>query len=177
VDDLAAPEVRDLLASAREEMDRQADLRAVLVVLRRKNGTTFPALVLPQVFHDSQGELVGGFSVVIELATIQTAKPIGPMGGTDLRCELGRIAMELQTLGIAAGTGNGTSISFDHATLRDLTSREREVLLALLSGDRVSVIAKQLFISPHTVRNHLKAMFRKLGVSSQSELISHVRGL
>ena len=58
-----------------------------------------------------------------------------------------------------------------------LSTRETEVLSLLLSGQRVPSIAGQLHISPHTVRNHLKSMFRKLEVSTQAELIERVRSL
>jgi DNA-binding CsgD family transcriptional regulator len=37
-------------------------------------------------------------------------------------------------------------------------------------------IASTLGISPHTVRNHLKAVFRKLGVHSQEALLELLRG-
>ena len=59
----------------------------------------------------------------------------------------------------------------------DLTSRELEVVRLLLSNGRVSSIAKQLGISPHTVRNHLRSIFRKLGVHSQVELIRELTSL
>lgn len=52
-----------------------------------------------------------------------------------------------------------------------LTSRELEIVRLLLSNGRVSSIADWLSISPHTVRNHLRSIFRKLGVHSQVELI------
>jgi len=55
--------------------------------------------------------------------------------------------------------------------LAELSPREREVLHWALAGDRPAAISKRLFISPHTVRNHLKAIFRKLRVHSQIELI------
>jgi DNA-binding CsgD family transcriptional regulator len=38
-------------------------------------------------------------------------------------------------------------------------------------------LAGELHISPHTVRNPLKSMFRKLEVSTQAELIERVRNL
>lgn len=38
-------------------------------------------------------------------------------------------------------------------------------------GDRVSTIATKLVVAPATVRNHLKAIFRKLEVRSQTELM------
>ena len=53
----------------------------------------------------------------------------------------------------------------------ELSSREREVARALLSGYRVTTIARHLFLSPSTVRNHLSSMFHKVGVVSQAELI------
>ncbi|MCB0997950.1 MAG: hypothetical protein KDB40_01535 [Acidimicrobiales bacterium] len=56
-----------------------------------------------------------------------------------------------------------------------LTSKEQEIVLLLLEGHRVRGIASQLFLSQHTVRNHLKRIFRKLGVSSQGELVARCR--
>jgi DNA-binding CsgD family transcriptional regulator len=55
--------------------------------------------------------------------------------------------------------------------LSELTSRELHVVTRLLAGNRVPAIAKALFISQSTVRNHLSSVFRKLGVESQQELI------
>ena len=41
----------------------------------------------------------------------------------------------------------------------------------LLRGQRVATMAKEMFLSPTTIRNHLTAVFRKAGVHSQHELI------
>jgi len=56
-----------------------------------------------------------------------------------------------------------------------LSRREFEVVRLLLRGDRVPVIARQLFVSQSTVRNHLSSVFRKLRVRSQQELIVLLR--
>ncbi len=56
-----------------------------------------------------------------------------------------------------------------------LTRREQEVLDLLLDGRRVASIARELCVSEHTVRNHLKSIFRKLDAHSQGELIDHFR--
>lgn len=53
-----------------------------------------------------------------------------------------------------------------------LSPRETEVLLALATGASTRELSAQLFISEHTVRNHLKAIYRKLGVHSRTELFS-----
>lgn len=58
----------------------------------------------------------------------------------------------------------------------DLSVRESEVLRTFVDGADVRATANALNISHHTVRNHLKAIFRKLGVHSQRELLAGVRG-
>lgn len=62
------------------------------------------------------------------------------------------------------------------AALGRLSSRELEITLRLLDGDRVPAIARALFLSPSTVRNHLSSVFRKFGLGSQQELIHLLRG-
>jgi DNA-binding CsgD family transcriptional regulator len=58
----------------------------------------------------------------------------------------------------------------------DLSRRERDVVALLLEGDRVASIATKLYVSPETVRGHLKRVYRKVGVRSQIELIVLARG-
>ncbi len=59
--------------------------------------------------------------------------------------------------------------------LRELSSRQWEILQRLLEGQRVPAIARQLYVSQSTVRNHLTSMFRRLGVRSQQELLDLVQ--
>lgn len=56
----------------------------------------------------------------------------------------------------------------------DLSPREREIVELLARGHRVATIAPRLYLSKHTVRNHLKSVFRKAGVNSQAELVELV---
>jgi DNA-binding NarL/FixJ family response regulator len=51
-----------------------------------------------------------------------------------------------------------------------LSIREREVLDDFLRGLQIETIGRRLFISPQTVRNHLKRIGRRFGVHSQAEL-------
>lgn len=55
------------------------------------------------------------------------------------------------------------------------TEREREIARLLLQGLRVPTIAAALYLSQHTVRNHLRTIFAKCDVKSQRELIEHLR--
>ena len=60
---------------------------------------------------------------------------------------------------------------------RPLSRREQEVVRLLLRGDRVPSIARQLWLTQSTIRNHLYSVFRKLGVRSQQELIMLLRDI
>lgn len=56
-----------------------------------------------------------------------------------------------------------------------LTSREFDVLLAFVTNGRVDLVARALAVSATTVRNHLKAIYRKTGLHSQAELLGAAR--
>jgi DNA-binding CsgD family transcriptional regulator len=56
-----------------------------------------------------------------------------------------------------------------------LSDREQQVASQLATGLRVSGIARELCIAEVTVRNHLRTIFSKLDVHSQSQLVELVR--
>lgn len=56
----------------------------------------------------------------------------------------------------------------------ELTSREKDVTRLALRGETTSSIAASLFVSPHTVQQHLKNIFDKTGVRSRRELVGKV---
>jgi pimeloyl-ACP methyl ester carboxylesterase/DNA-binding CsgD family transcriptional regulator len=59
----------------------------------------------------------------------------------------------------------------EHGALPELTSRENAILKLVAQGEGNSEIAKRLFISDKTVRNHLTNIFEKLGVESRARAI------
>jgi len=52
-----------------------------------------------------------------------------------------------------------------------VTRREEEILRLLASGSSTKAIARKLFISPGTVRNHVNKILGKLGVHSRLEAV------
>lgn len=62
------------------------------------------------------------------------------------------------------------------AVREELSEREKQVAAHLVAGLRVSGVARELCIAEITVRNHLRSIFAKLHVHSQSELIELLRG-
>lgn len=169
-------EMRELL-KAEMLAAEQGDARARLSVMQRKDYTTFPVLTLPKRFLKENGEFDGSVVIVVDLGTVQTAKQMGSGGDDDMRARLGRIALELQSISLTADLPSASPIPLAHPELESLSPRETEVLTHLVAGSRVPAISAELHISQHTVRNHLKAMYRKSGAQNQSELIEWVRNL
>jgi DNA-binding CsgD family transcriptional regulator len=54
----------------------------------------------------------------------------------------------------------------------DLTPRQRELMQLVAAGRSNTEIARQLVVSPHTVRKHLENVFERLGVSSRTEAVA-----
>jgi DNA-binding NarL/FixJ family response regulator len=52
-----------------------------------------------------------------------------------------------------------------------LSSREMDILNGLAKGKSYTVIAEELFISPHTVRKHMTNIYEKLHVNSKVEAV------
>ncbi|CAM3582875.1 hypothetical protein GCM10009865_29660 [Aeromicrobium ponti] len=57
---------------------------------------------------------------------------------------------------------------------KNLSSREKEVLDLVIQGLNNKEIARELFISEHTVKNHLTKIFQKLDVPDRTQAISKV---
>lgn len=54
----------------------------------------------------------------------------------------------------------------------DLTEREQQIVQLIARGAGTADIADELFLSRHTIRDHIKAIFAKAGVSSRGELVA-----
>jgi DNA-binding CsgD family transcriptional regulator len=90
-----------------------------------------------------------------------------------LEDHLWRIAMETHAAGIDHRPTASQGWSGEPA-LHRLSRRQSEILLRLTRGERIPAIARDLFVSQSTVRNHLAAIYRKIGVHTQSELLARV---
>jgi PAS domain S-box-containing protein len=90
---------------------------------------------------------------------------------TELEERLRRIAVELAAVGVSEHVDPEVA-----RRLADLPPRQQEVLRLLQDGARVPTIAQELYLSQSTVRNHLSAIFRRFGVSSQEELLRALKG-
>lgn len=83
-------------------------------------------------------------------------------GGAD-----GRVAVIVQP-------APGTEIAPLVALAYGLSEREREVTTLCMNGRSTKHIAQLLGVSPYTVQDHLKAIFRKTGAATRGELVGQV---
>jgi two-component system response regulator DesR len=56
-----------------------------------------------------------------------------------------------------------------------LTEREREVLDLIAAGSTNREIAQRLYLSPHTVKEHTSAVYRKLGARNRADAVQRAQ--
>ena len=56
-----------------------------------------------------------------------------------------------------------------------LSEREREVLGLIAAGSTNREIAEQLYLSPHTVKEHTSALYRKLGARNRADAVQRAQ--
>ena len=75
--------------------------------------------------------------------------------------------------------GLGMSVFAPQAeqSMAALSEREREVLTLVATGATNPEIGKRLFLSPHTVKEHTSALYRKLEVRNRAEAVQRAQRL
>jgi DNA-binding CsgD family transcriptional regulator len=122
------------------------------------------------------------WNVVGRLLAVEQGELVGQPPRVRLRAADGRWAViEAARLDGAAG---GITVTVRAAGIDDvldlvcrahgLSRRERELVALVIEGLDTRELAERLFISPHTVQDHLKSVFDKVGVRSRRELVSGV---
>ncbi len=135
-----------------------------LVVLDPGGEVELPSAViaLAAFARDQGGAAEGGNVVTVPgrdgLVTLHASKP-DPAGE--------RVAIVIES---ARGPRAATVRLEAHGA----TAREREVATLIARGLTNQEIATTLVLSPHTVGDHVKSLFEKLGVATRQELVARV---
>lgn len=70
---------------------------------------------------------------------------------------------------MSRGRPNGQARFHSHG----LTDREVEILVGIANGASSRELATRLFVSESTVKSHLRAIYRKIGVRDRSQAVAH----
>jgi two-component system response regulator DesR len=92
----------------------------------------------------------------------------------------GFVSKDLDAMEIAAAVrmvGQGMTIFSPKAEQPAplLTEREREVLHLIAAGSTNREIAERLYLSPHTVKEHTSALYRKLHARNRAEAVQRAQ--
>nr|MDQ4041852.1 helix-turn-helix transcriptional regulator [Actinomycetota bacterium] len=151
--ELITPPARQLLASIRSDRPAYPD-----------DAVATPVLALASFIRCTPGGAHRGSNVITVPGsdgwiTLHASLP-GPPGD-------GRVAVVLERAAAARS-----------ATVRleafGATAREQEVATLLARGLSRAEMAEALVVSPHTVEDHVKSLYNKLGVTSRQELVARV---
>lgn len=152
-----------LFALARSTTERQAQAP---VRLRYGDGSWRTVQVAPTVLEGDETALV---AMVVADGAAPRVDRSGQVG--ILAEHLRRIAAQIEAAGLLAPLAE-TAEGLGIPVTTQLSPRQWEIAARLVRGQRVRTIAAEMYLSQSTVRNHLSAIFRKVGVHSQSELLA-----
>jgi DNA-binding CsgD family transcriptional regulator len=80
----------------------------------------------------------------------------------------------LEQVAVVIEPATATDLSPIIAQAYDLSAREQQITRLIARGASTADMADALFLSPYTVRDHVKAVLRKVGVSSRGELVARL---
>ena len=95
----------------------------------------------------------------------QAAKAAGASGFVSKDWSADEVAMAVRMV----GKGMTVFGRQEEAPATPLSDRQREVVTLIASGATHREIAERLYLSPHTVKEHASALYRKLGVKNRAE--------
>ena len=108
-----------------------------------------------------------------ERISTRSARVAGASGFVSKR----RGAREIASAARMVGLGMTLFEPEPAATRTLLSERERQVLELVAAGSTNREIAARLFLSPHTVKDHTSALYRKLGARNRAEAILRAQRL
>ncbi len=151
--ELITPPARELLASIRADAPAYSE-----------DAMATPVLALASFLRSAPAATASESNVVTVPGrdgwiTLHASLPGGPGDG--------RVAIVLERAG-------GTRSATVRLEAFGATQREREVATLLARGLSRAEMAEALVLSPHTVDDHVKSLYEKLGVESRQELVARV---
>ncbi|HEX2642030.1 MAG TPA: response regulator transcription factor [Thermoanaerobaculia bacterium] len=165
--DIGLPGISGIEGVRRLQRERPG-LAVLILTIYEENDLVFDALCA-----GACGYLVKKTPPARLLEAIQEAHE----GGSPMSSHIARKVVTLLRRTGSAPPFMASPVDGFHAPVPDaeetlLTPREREILTGLADGNSYQAIARSLHISTDTVRFHIRNIYRKLHVHSQSEAVA-----
>ncbi len=121
------------------------------------------------------------FSLHVDLPLARAALRLGARGFIHAGMELDQIARAVEVAAKGEIVAPRKLLEYlianeDPADLDALTTRQREILQLVAQGYSNAQIARTLFLSESTVKQHLRATYKVLGVSDRKEAAKLISG-
>ena len=175
-------EVADAVASGIEGLQRAAELRPDIVLLDlrmpdmgglavleklRENEPGIPVVMLTT--SNEETDLIKSLRSGAQGYLLKDMEPDELVSALrDIENGKNVVAQDL-TDALARMVQGDTNVADDDGPFSELTPREMEILCLLAEGKSNKLIARNLGISDGTVKLHVKAILRKLGIHSRVE--------
>ena len=175
-------EVADAVASGIEGLQRVAELRPDIVLLDlrmpdmgglavleklRENEPGIPVVMLTT--SNEETDLIKSLRSGAQGYLLKDMEPDELVSALrDIENGKNVVAQDL-TDALARMVQGDTNVADDDGPFSELTPREMEILCLLAEGQSNKLIARNLGISDGTVKLHVKAILRKLGIHSRVE--------
>jgi DNA-binding CsgD family transcriptional regulator len=138
--------------------------------------------------HDPTPIPAGAYNVAAQLLAADAGVDTSPAWARVHVAEGLWLTLRAATIGDAeTGVGSGIAVSVEESSPAErvdlfarcfaLTTRERELLGHLVKGNDTKQIARAMFLSEHTVQDHLKSIFAKTSTHTRKTLLSRVLGM
>ncbi len=133
--------------------------------------------LLPPALYGVAGRLLGAAQGVEEGAGETTRARIRTTSGTWVVLDGSRLEGEAGgRVAITVRAATGDEVLEILCRAYELTPRESELVRLVIGGRKTQQLAARLSITPYTVKDHLKAVFEKVGVRSRGELVGRMTG-
>ncbi|PAX08823.1 DNA-binding response regulator [Sphingomonas lenta] len=132
--------------------------------------------------HALPGVPIVLISAKVDPKLTETARLLGACGFLSKRSTLDTLARQLASLAqggilFECEAGANPALSAMRDRIRSLSPAQRRVLFALVNGRVNKQIARELDVTEATIKAHMSAIFRKLGVLNRTQAILAVRDL
>lgn len=161
-------------------LDLQMPGMTGIQVLQRLRETGFAMPVVMLTTSNDERDLVGSLRCGAQGYLLKDMDPEALVDALrDIVAGKTVVTPDLTTVLVKVVQHSGSDSPARQALFDDLTPRELEILRHLAEGESNKVIANHLGISDGTVKLHVKAILRKLGLSSRVEaaVLAVQRGL